>query len=82
MTSISVEEALHKAREILELALTGERIVIVGKGGERILVAQERRGQTSREAKLPDRVPGVLAGTLVVGPEFFDPLPEDEIPGL
>lgn len=61
------------------------QLVARAEAGEEIVLA---RGHTP-VAKLvplqqprPARQPGRLKGLFVVGPEFFEPLPDDELEGL
>ncbi len=71
MAVVTVHAAKTNLSQLLERAEAGEEIIIA-------------RGQTP-VAKLvpikekPKRQFGLYAGLATVGPEFFDPLPEEEL---
>jgi prevent-host-death family protein len=74
MTKVSVHEAKTHLSRLLKKAADGEEVIIT-------------RGSTPVARIVPigvtsgKRVPGSMKDTLVVGPEFFDPLPLDELEG-
>ena len=79
MTTITLEKAQHNLPALVERALAGEEIVIAAQGAAAVklspisavpALAQESRGSY--------RGRGVLKGQLVVGPEFFEPLSDEE----
>lgn len=69
---------IHQAKTNLS------RLIAKAADGEEVIIA---RGATPVARLVPigdvkgKRVPGSLKGKLVVGPEFFDSLPEDELKG-
>jgi len=67
---------MHKAKtnlsKLIEAACRGEEIVIA-KGKKPVVKL------TPLVEERPKRKPGAWKGKLVVGPEFFEPLPEDEL---
>jgi prevent-host-death family protein len=72
MRSIKVHEAKTNLSKLIEQACRGEE-VIIARGTPpvvRLSPIGEVRGR---------RQPGVLRGKLRVGPEFFEPLPADEL---
>ena len=76
MTTVSVEEAGPRLAELMELAARGERVVITGAAEARVELRAE-----DGEPAIPRR-PGRLEGVLVVGPEFFEPLPDAFVEGM
>ena len=69
MRSIKVHEARTNLSKLIEQACRGEE-VIIARGTVRLIPIGEVRGR---------RQPGVLRGKLRVGPEFFEPLPAEEL---
>jgi hypothetical protein len=76
MTTITLEKARNELPDLLERALAGEEIVITARKrgwgsyatqSEAVAAASSYRGR------------GSMKGQLFVGPEFFEPLPEDEL---
>jgi prevent-host-death family protein len=67
---------MHKAKtnlsKLIEAACRGEEIVIA-KGKKPVVKL------TPLVEQRPKRTPGAWKGKLVVGPEFFEPLPEEEL---
>ena len=72
MLSVTVHEAKTNLSKLIERARHGEEVVI-------------SRGKTPVVRLVPvgavngRRQPGVLRGKLRVGPQFFEPLPADEL---
>jgi prevent-host-death family protein len=71
MAVITVHAAKTNLSQLLERAEAGEEIIIA-------------RGQVPVAklvpiAKKPRRAPGLYAGQITIGPEFFEPLPEAEL---
>ena len=66
---VNVHEAKTHLSRLLERAHAGEEIILAkaGKPYARLMPLAPKR-------RRPGRLPG-----LVVGPEFFEPLPEDEL---
>jgi prevent-host-death family protein len=68
----TVHQAKTNLSRLIERACEGEEIVIA-RGAEpvvRLVPLGETKGR---------RKPGILKGKLRVGPEFFEPLPPDEL---
>ncbi len=74
MASVKVHEAKTNLSKLIEQACRGEE-VIIARGTisvVRLVPVGKVRGR---------RQPGALRGKLQVGPEFFDPLPAEELSG-
>ena len=72
MTSMKVHEAKTNLSKLIKRACRGEE-VIISRGATpvvRLVPIGEVKGR---------RRPGVLRGKLRVGPEFFEPLPAEEL---
>lgn len=72
MKTITIHKAKTQLSKLIEQACRGEDIVIA-RGSEpvvRLVAIQSPRG---------DRKPGALKGKLLLGPEFFEPLPPEEL---
>lgn len=72
MRAIKVHEAKTNLSKLIERACRGEE-VIIARGATpvvRLVPIGEVRGR---------RQPGVLRGKLRAGPEFFEPLPAEEL---
>lgn len=69
---VTIHEAKTKLSELIQRAAQGEDIVISrgSKPVARLVPIRERKGK---------RQPGSLKGRFVIGAEFFEPLPEDEL---
>jgi len=72
MTRVTVHEAKTHLSRLLEE---------VEKGGEVIISRRDKpiARLVPIEAKRPERIPGRMQGLIDIGPEFFEPLPEDEL---
>ncbi|PTM39220.1 type II toxin-antitoxin system prevent-host-death family antitoxin [Bosea sp. 124] len=72
MTRVTIHEAKTHLSRLLEE---------VEKGGE--VVISRRDKPIARlvpiEQKQPERKPGRMKGLIDIGPEFFEPLPEEEL---
>lgn len=71
---VTVHQAKTNLSRLLRKASAGEE-VIISRGSKpvaRLVALGETKGR---------RQPGSLKGKLVVGPEFFDELPVDELSG-
>ena len=69
---VTIHEAKTNLSRLLQKASNGEE-VIISRGSKpvaRLVAIGEIKGK---------RQPGALKGKLVVGPEFFEPLPDDEL---
>lgn len=72
MPTVKIHHAKTHLSRLIEQACEGEEIIIAR--GDQPLV----RLQPLREKK-GQRKPGSMKGRLKIGPEFFEPLPEDEL---
>ncbi len=72
LSLVTVHEAKTNLSRLLQKASRGEEVIIArgSKPVARLVPVGEVQGQ---------RRPGSLKGKLVVGPEFFDALPADEL---
>jgi len=75
MQEVSMFEAKTQLSKLVKLANQGEEIVVTS-GRQRKPVA---RIIAAEPVKKKGRVPGMFKGVFEVGPEFFEPLPEDEL---
>jgi prevent-host-death family protein len=72
MTTITIHKAKTNLSKLIKRACRGEEVVIA-RGSEplvRLVPIADAKG---------NRKPGALKGKLKVGPEFFEPLPPDEL---
>lgn len=69
---VTVHEAKTNLSQLLKKAESGEEVIIARgkKPVARLVPIHESKGE---------RKPGALKGRLHVGPEFFEPLPDDEL---
>jgi prevent-host-death family protein len=74
METITIHKAKTQLSRLIEKACQGEEIVIArGKTPVvRLVAIEDKRG---------DRKPGALKGKIKIGPEFFEPLPAEELEG-
>lgn len=72
MTRVTIHQAKTNLSKLIEKASQGEEVVIArgSKPVARLVPIGEVNGK---------RRPGVLKGKLHVGPEFFEPLPDNEL---
>ncbi len=72
MSTVTIHEAKTNLSKLLQKVAAGEEVIIArGKRPvARLVAVGEVKGK---------RQPGSLKGTLRVGPEFFEPLPEHEL---
>jgi len=72
METITIHKAKTELSRLIERACRGEDIVIARgkKPVVRLVAIEDKKGQ---------RKPGALRGKLKVGPEFFEPLPPEEL---
>jgi antitoxin (DNA-binding transcriptional repressor) of toxin-antitoxin stability system len=79
MTTITLEKAQRDLPRLVERALAGEEIVIEAAGAEAVRLAPIA---PVADQPVPSgasyRGRGALKGQLVVGPEFFEPLSDEE----
>jgi prevent-host-death family protein len=71
VTVVSIREAKTNLSRLLRKTAEGEEVIIArgSKPVARLAPTGEVKGR---------RVPGSMKGTLVIGPEFFEPLPPEE----
>jgi antitoxin (DNA-binding transcriptional repressor) of toxin-antitoxin stability system len=73
MTTVSVQEAdTQFLRLLADVEAGGE--VVISRGDQPIA-----KIVGFPPVPKPQRVPGTLKGLISIGPEFFEPLPEDEL---
>ena len=72
MSIVTVHVAKTNLSQLIERACAGEE-VIIARGAQPVVKL------VPLEAKQPKRVFGALKGQLTIGPEFFEPLPDDEL---
>lgn len=72
MPTVKIHHAKTHLSRLIEKACAGEEIIIA-RGDEPLVRLQPLRGKKGQ------RKPGRLKGVLKIGPEFFEPLPEDEL---
>ena len=72
METVTIHRAKTELSRLIEKACRGEEIVIARgkKPVVRLVAIGDKKGQ---------RKPGALRGKLKVGPEFFEPLPPEEL---
>jgi antitoxin (DNA-binding transcriptional repressor) of toxin-antitoxin stability system len=72
METITIHRAKTELSRLIERACRGEEIVIARgkKTVVRLVAIEDKQGR---------RKPGALRGKLKVGPEFFEPLPAEEL---
>lgn len=72
METVTIHKAKTELSRLIEKACRGEEIVIARgkKPVVRLVAFDDTKGQ---------RKPGALRGKLKVGPEFFEPLPPEEL---
>jgi prevent-host-death family protein len=74
MPTVTIHQAKTNLSRLIERASAGEEIIIArgSKPVARLVPVGAVKGK---------RQPGSLKGKLVIGPEFFEPLPDDELSG-
>lgn len=79
MTTITLEKAQQELPGLVKRALAGEEIVIESAGAAAVRLApvEPARDQPAQSGE-SYRGRGALKGLLVVGPEFFEPLSDEE----
>lgn len=74
MTTITIDKAKDQLAELVKRALDGELIVIADENQTPVRLTP----MTFNEATARRRGYGALKRKLVVGPEFFEPLSDEE----
>ncbi len=74
METITIHKAKTQLSRLIEKACRGESVVIArgSKPVVRLVAIEDKQGH---------RKPGALKGKICVGPEFFEPLPPEELEG-
>jgi prevent-host-death family protein len=74
METITIHKAKTQLSRLIEKACQGEEVIIARgkKPVVRLVAIEETAG---------DRKPGALKGKIHIGPEFFLPLPPEELEG-
>jgi prevent-host-death family protein len=72
MTTVNIHEAKTHLSRLLTRVLNGEQIIIARAGKPIALLVPIDRAPVSRS-------PGNDAGSVVIGPDFDEPLPEFEL---
>ncbi len=72
MTSVTIHQAKTNLSRLIQDAVDGEE-VIISRGSTPVARLVAIKGSKG------ERKPGSMKGTLTVGPEFFDPLPDEEL---
>ncbi len=78
MTTITLDKAKSDLPSLIDRALSGEEIVIARDGGAVKLAPIALPEVHEPEVGSSYRGFGVLKGQLIVGPEFFEPLSDEE----
>ena len=79
MATIPLEKARNDLPALVERALAGEEIVIAAHGAAGVKLAPfPLASSQAGEQRTGYRGRGVLKGKLDVGPEFFEPLSDEE----
>jgi prevent-host-death family protein len=74
MSIVTIHKAKTNLSRLIEKASAGEEVIIAR--GSKPVARLVPIGAASRK-----RQPGSLKGKLIVGPEFFEPLPASELSG-
>lgn len=71
MSTVNIHQAKTNLSKLIQKVAAGEEVIIArgAKPVARLVAVDEVKRK---------RTPGALKGTLRVGPEFFEPLPENE----
>jgi len=72
MEIVGIQEAKTKLSRLIERACMGEEVIIASGNDRRVQLVPIRSRSVRRKL-------GVLKGKLVVGREFFAPLPPEEL---
>jgi len=72
MTTVTIHEAKTNLSRLIKKACRGEEIIIARGANPVVRLVPVGGRRDKREI-------GILKGKLVVGPEFFEPLPAEEL---
>jgi antitoxin (DNA-binding transcriptional repressor) of toxin-antitoxin stability system len=79
MTTITLDQARVDLAALIDRALAGEEIVIATPGAAAVKLAPVVAAlKEAGEARKSYRGRGILKGQLSIGPEFFEPLSDEE----
>jgi prevent-host-death family protein len=74
METITIQKAKTQLSRLIKKACQGEEIIIARRSKPVVrLVAIQNQND--------DRKPGAWKGKIKIGPEFFEPLPDEELKG-
>jgi prevent-host-death family protein len=79
--TFTIHAAKTNLSKLVARAEAGEEIVLA-RGKEPVAKIVPIKAPATAEQPREPRRPGRLAGQIWIGPEFFDPLPDDEMEGL
>jgi prevent-host-death family protein len=71
MTTVTIHQAKTQLSRLLAAVEAGEEVTIARR--------DKPVAKLVPIAPKPNRVPGLLKGKIHIGPEFFEPLPEEEL---
>ena len=74
METVTIQKAKTQLSRLIKKACLGEEIVIT-RGSKPVVRLVAIRNQNE------DRKPGAWEGKIKIGPEFFEPLPAEELEG-
>ena len=72
MKTVTIHEAKTNLSRIIEDVCRGEEVVIARGSEPKVLLTALRDARGRRK-------PGLMKGKFKVGPEFFEPLPQEEL---
>jgi antitoxin (DNA-binding transcriptional repressor) of toxin-antitoxin stability system len=78
MTTITIDKAQADLPALIDRALAGEEIVIATPGAAAVKLSPVPVVEKPVETRPSYRGRGILKGQLTIGPEFFEPLSDEE----
>jgi antitoxin (DNA-binding transcriptional repressor) of toxin-antitoxin stability system len=79
MTTITLDQARADLAALIDRALAGEEIVIATPGAVSVKLSPvPAEAPKQEESRKSYRGRGILKGQLSIGPEFFEPLSDEE----
>lgn len=76
MATVTIHQAKTNLSKLIEKACAGEEIIIARGSDPVAQLIPIKEGAARKKTPRPF---GLLKGKLTVGPEFFEPLPDDEL---
>lgn len=76
MATVTIHQAKTNLSKLIEKACAGEEIIIARGSDPVARLVALKEGKNRKKAPRPF---GLLKGKFTVGPEFFEPLPDDEL---